>query len=354
MKHKTTKGTIAFRIIYALLTLLAAAAIIFILNELWKILEAYEKSDPEISVKMFLSNFEQYKSELLKELHIECNEFENQSVIEDYFEKLTQGELSYSRNGKMSNDSKSVYNIKTTEGIIAEIEITKSEKEIGYGFYEYEMTGIKFGEVPTYKYSVTAPSNAEVFCNGKKISELYMIAKGDNYSGYEHFGEYIIDPPYSVTYEISGFLNDPVFTAEDSLGHKLTAENNVFSIAQAKEEELSQTALEFAKAYSRYVVNDGRLSDVAKFLAPEMPLYSELEGYENFWHNYHTSYDFLDVDVADPVFYTDSAVSVVVKYDHVLFGVNSAENGELHSKGDFTVYMVKLGREWQVTELVFN
>ena len=117
---------------------------------------------------------------------------------------------------------------------------------------------------------------------------------------------------------------------------------------------LSELALNFAKSYSKYVVNDGSLSAAAEFLAPDMPFYAELKGYENFWHNWHTDYAFLDTEVGDPIFYGENCVSVKVKYDHVLYGVSSSDSGELHSPADYTVYLVKIGDEWKVTELTLN
>lgn len=354
MKKKTTKGTVAFRIIYWTLTILTAGLIVFALTVLWKALASYEKSGPEIAANKLLEEFDSNRPDLLKKLDIKCNEFEDEAAIEGYFEKLTRGVLSYSRNGRKSDDNKTVYNIISDEGIIAEAEVKKSERDLGYGFYEYELSDVKFGEVPTLEYSVTAPGNASVFCNGKEVSAVYVTETGTAYPETEHFQGLIEKIPCTVTYKIAGFINEPEFTAYDESAHPLALQNGKFSLAQAKDVELSQLALEFSKAYSRYVVNDGKLSEAAQYLAPNMPIYDELYGYENFWHNWHTSYDFLDADVEDPIFYSANGVSVRVKYDHVLYGVNSAENGELHSKADYTVYMVKLGEEWKVTDLSFN
>lgn len=354
MKKKLTKGTVVFRVIYWTLTILTAGVIVMALTVLWKALAAYEKSSPEIAANKLLEEFDSNRPDLIKKLDIKCNEFEDETVIEGYFEKLIRGVLSYSRNGRKSDDNTTVYNIISEEGIIAEAEVIKSEKDLGYGFYEYEFSDIKFGEIPTLEYSVTAPSSAAVFCNGKAVSAVYVTETGTAYPETEHFQGLIENVPCSVTYKITGFINEPEFTAYDRSGHPLALQDGKFSLAQPEDGELSQLALEFSKAYSRYVVNDGKLSEAAEYLAPNMPIYDELYGYENFWHNWHTSYDFLDADAEDPIFYSENCVSVRVKYDHVLYGVNSAENGELHSKADYTVYMAKLDEEWKVTDLSFN
>ena len=53
--------------------------------------------------------------------------------------------------------------------------------DLGYGFFEYEITDVQLGKVNTNTYSVTAPGNAVVYCNGKMISESYITEKGPVY-----------------------------------------------------------------------------------------------------------------------------------------------------------------------------
>lgn len=354
MKKKTSNGTIAFRIIYLSLTFLAALLIAAALFILWNGLSAYEKSDPEIPMNTVMEEFGKNKSALVKNLNASVNEFEDREVLNDYLDALTAGELSYSRNGKKSTNDRVIYSIKAGDGVIAEAEVVKSDKELGYGFYKYELNGITFGEIPTHDYSVTAPDSARVFCNGIMISSSYITDRGEIYPESEHFQGLLSAPPKDVTYTLSGFISEAEFTAYDGAGNPLELKDGKFSLAQIADGGLTQLALDFSKAYSRYVVNDGKFGEAADYLASGTPFYSELGDYENFWHNWHSGYDFLDVEAEDPVFYDEKCAAVRVKYDHVLYGVNSSENGELHSKADYTVYLVKTNGSWLVVDLAFN
>lgn len=351
---KNTKGTIIFRILYGVLTFSLAAAIVYVLIFLWNGLKAYEQSSPEIPMDKLIAELTYDKRSVINELGFKLNEFEDINSVERYFERLTEGDISYSRNGKESDDSKTVYNIRASGGVIAQAVVTASGKDLGYGFKEYELKDITFGDIPTSEYSVTAPSNTILFCNGKEVSDKYVIETGTPYAETEHFKGLIEAPPCNFTYSINGFIEEPAFTAEDLLGHQLVLSDKRFSLAEAEDGELSQLALDFSMAYSRYIVNDGKLSAVEEYLAPEMPIYDELNGYENFWHNWHTDYDFLDIETGTPLFYSDKAACVRVKYDHVLYGVNSSKNGELHSPADYTIYMVNMGSGWKVTDLELN
>jgi len=354
MKRKTTKGTVAFRTIYLTMTVLFAGLIIAALYILWNGLSAYEKSDPKLPMNALMEELKKNKSDFIKNLNISTNRFEDKAVLDSYLEALTAGELSYTRNGKKSSDDKVIYNIKAGDGVIAEAEVIKSDKELGYGFYEYELGGVTFGEVPTHEYSIIAPDCVRVFCNGIMVSSDYITETGEAYPETEHFQGLLSVSPRDVTYTVGGFVGEAEFTAYDGAGNLLELRDGRFSLAQIADDKLSQLALEFSEAYSKYVVNDGYLSTVADYLAPNIPFYAELEGYENFWHNWHSDYDFIGVEVGDPVFYDEKCASVKVKYDHVLYGVSSSENGEVHSKADYTVFMVNMNGIWKVVDLAFN
>lgn len=347
-------GTRVFRAVYSALTILFAVTIAAGLTFLWNALSAYEKSDPEIPIKALTEEFEKDKRPLLESLGAKLNEFEDESVVEAYFDKLSQGEITYVRNGKKSSEDRVVYGIKADGGTIAEAEVLKTKRSLGYGFYEYELGKITFGEIPTHQYSVTAPDSARVFCNGIMIPREYVKEEEEAYPESQHFRGYLKNPPRSLTYTIDGFIGEAEFTAYDQEGNELLLNDGAFSLFQKEDPELSKLALDFSLAYSKYVVNDGYLSSVSEYLAPDMPFYTELEGYENFWHNWHTDYAFLDTEVGDPIFYDENCASVKVKYDHVLYGVSSSDNGELHSLADYTVYLVKTADGWKVTEPAFN
>lgn len=354
MKRKNTKGTLVFRAVYLTLTFLLTALILAALCILWNGLKAYEKSDPELPMYALMEKLNKDKSSFINNLSTSVNEFEDKKVLNAYLDALTAGELLYRRNGKKSTDEKVIYNILSGNGVIAEAEVIKSDKDLGYGFYEYELGGVTFGEVPTHGYTITAPDCVRVYCNGIMVSSSYITSEGEIYSETEHFQGLLSSPPKDVTYAIGGFIGDAEFTAYDTAGNLIDLKEGRFSLAQLPNEELSRLALDFAEAYSKYVVNDGYLSTVADYLAPNMPFYSELEGFENFWHNWHSDYDFLNVEVSDPVFYDEICASVKVRYDHVLYGVSSAENGEVRSEADYTVYLVNMNGLWKVVDLVFN
>lgn len=353
--HRTSRGTIAFRITYIVATLLAIGMIAFLLTVLWKFLEVYEISQPDTTINEFIHELENDQSIIYKSADITPNEFEDNNAVKEYLENATNGSITYSRNGKESNQEKNVYNIKVNDDKIAEVTITLDKNsELGFGRYKYTVSDFKTEKIPTHDYTVTAPDNVTLYCNGKEVAKSYVSEKESEFEELDNFHGLIENPPTNVTYTINGFINAPTFTANDAAGNQLELSDGKFSLAKQKNDELSQLALKFSQSYSKYIMNDARLSEVAAYLAPNMPLYAELDRYENFWHNWHTGYDFLNIKLGDPTFYTPDNVSVTVNYDHVLYGVQNSDNGELHTPADYIIYLVNLDGEWKVTELSLN
>lgn len=354
MMGKSRKGTIAFRVIYGLLTIAAIVIIAVVLKTLWDFLQVYEKCQPELAIKAYTKEMTSM-DKLPEELeNVKLNEYEDREALTKYIDSLMDGEIVYKRNGKESDGDTTVYDIKVNENVIARATVVPSPEDAGFGMHEYVVSDVRFGQVNLSSCTVTAPSNATVFFGDKAVDKKYITKKGTPYKDTEYFHGYFEGEIYDVTYKVDGFLYQPEITVKDSFGNELEMKDGKYVLSAHENNELTRFALEFAQNYSKFVVNDGYLSTVTEYLAPDMPLLEELQTFENTWHNYHTDYDFIDVDAGEPLFYNENCAAVKISYDHVLYGVQSSENGELHSKADYTVYLVNTDGNWLVTDLRLN
>ncbi|MBD5081917.1 MAG: hypothetical protein HDT44_09180 [Ruminococcaceae bacterium] len=354
-KTKATKGTIVFRIIYAVLTLSLIAVIAYGLGVLWHFLEAFEKSQPEIPAKAFIDEIHKNKTLYFDKLEFTPNDFEEKSYAEEYFNELANSINSFTRNGKESNDEQTVYTLKNDKDNIANITVKSVGKDLGYGFRECEVTDIKFGQVATSAYSVTIPDNAVLYCNGKEVDRSFITETGEVYKETEHFYDLGSGYLFDDVYTIDGFVKEPTFTAKNAAGDPLELKDGRFLPTTEKNEELSQLALDCAISYSKFIVGDEVLWTVSNYLAPNMPLYNDLVNFMNYW-TYHSSYEFQDETAYDPFFYSDNAASVRVTYKHIMYGVPASVSvdSQLESPTDYTVYLVNIDGEWKVTDITVN
>lgn len=355
-KAKTKIGTIVFVSIYALLSLGLLALMGYGLWHLWNLLDAFQKGQPDAAVTRVIEKISADKMAYFDKLEFVPNEFEDRSYAESYFEELMSGAITFSRNGKLSNDEQTVYSLKKDGKNIANLTVKPDGADLGYGYREYVETDIEFGKVTTGSYSVIAPNDAAVYCNGKEVDKKFITARGKEYEGKEHFFGKVDHTPYEVSYTIEGFIKEPLFTAKDKNGNELEFKDGKFSAVPIKDEKVGEAALEFSKSYSKYIERDDTFMNLSNRLVPDTELYENLRSFNNSWPYIHSGYDFKDIKISDPLFYTENAAMVNVKFDFVLYGVayEISQDNELHQAVNHTVYLIKTDNEWKVIDLEIN
>lgn len=354
-ERRADTGTIVFRSIFIGVTFVLTAAVAYALKTLWEFLELYEVCRPDTAITAYAETLDANRSVIGDKVMFDLNEFETADDLKKLVDEQLNGELTYVRSGRDSTPQKTVYNIRVNGNVVASVTVIPTDEQVRFGLKKYTVSDMEvFKVVTSGSYEATAPSNAVLYCNGKEVDKKYITKTKPAYPETENFHGYFDGNISMVTYKIDGFLNEPRFSAKNIFGEELSAEDGKFVLKTTKNEELSELALTFSETYSKYVMNDARLWEPAEYLAPDMPLYSKLSHFTNYWHNRHTGYDFQKVEVGEPMFYSDKCASVHITYEHVLYGVDNDTDGEPHFATDHTVYLTKIDDEWKVTELVVN
>lgn len=346
-----TKGTIAFRAIYISLTALLAIAIAVGLFILYSFLSDYEKTLPEKSVDEIITrlNSGDY-SDITATAEFQSNGFEDENVYNEYCNGLFNGDYTYSRISKESSEVLQTYKIKSGKNEIARVVLKQTGGKSSFGFPLYSISSVTSGEVKTKTVTVTAPSCASVYLNGICVDTAYITSKSEPDKSLDNFLEYLDMKPYNVTYTVDGFLNEPVITAKDFMGNELQlGENNTFSLATTKDDELSQYALDFSLTYSKFISNDGTKAAVIEQLTDNNPMIPDIEDFENNYYAWHTDYAFADEKASEPTFYSENCATVRVTYNHI---IESTETFTFPA--DNTIYLVKINGEWRVSQLIMN
>ena len=112
-KKPAGTGTVVFRAIYISVTALAVAAVVTGLFVLWDFLAEYEQLLPEKVVESVLAGLEQGETASVYEsAGFTPNPYEDDSAAREYVAGLFKGELSYSKDVKLSTDESPVYAVK--------------------------------------------------------------------------------------------------------------------------------------------------------------------------------------------------------------------------------------------------
>lgn len=354
-KKRTGKGTIVFRAIYISLTLLAVAAVTAGLFVLWDFLAEYESYLPEKAVERAIQPLRQGEyTAVYDSADFTPNRYEDDSAAREYVAGLFKGELSYSKDVRLSTEEAPVYAIKCGGKRVCTLTLKDAGERSDWGFPLYAAAGYSGVEIPTSAITVTAPSNAEIRINGVPLRE--MPVKSEQVKECAHFYGYIDEIPGMAEYRVEGFTHEPEVTAFRADGTALPQEKSGSEYRFALDcgeipQELSELAVNASKTYSKYISADAAFSAVAQYIPQDVPIYDNISTYEAKFYTPHSDYDFLDVSVGEYRRYTEDCVSLRVTYTQRIY---AGYFGDFDFPTDNTLYLARSGGEWLVTDIVMN
>lgn len=354
-KKRAGTGTVVFRAIYISVTALAVAAVVVGLFVLWDFLAEYEQLLPEKVVEGVLAGLEQGETASVYEsAGFTPNPYEDDSAAREYVAGLFKGELSYSKDVKLSTDEAPVYAVKCGGKRVCSLALEQTGEKSGWGFPRYRAAGFSGVEIPTGSITITAPDSVELRINGVLLQEL--PESSEQVRECEHFYGYIDRIPEILQYTVEGFVEQPEVTATSADGGTYRMEQsgseycftrNVGEIPQ----EHSELAVKVSQTYSKYISADAAFSAVAAYVPEDVPLYENIRTYEAKFYTLHSDYDFLDVQVSDYRRYTGECVSLRVTYTQRIY---AGYLGDFDFPTDNTIYLAKNGEEWVATDIVMN
>ena len=354
-KKRSGKGAVVFNTLYISFTLLAVAAVVVGLCVLWGFLAEYESCLPEKVVERAIKPLEQGDyTAVYDSAGFAPNRFEDDSAAREYVSGLFSGEISYSKDVRLSTEETPIYAVKSGGRRVCTLTLKDTGKRSDRGFPLYQAAEFSGVEIPTSGISVTAPDNAELRINGVPMREMPL--KSEQIKECAHFYGYIDEIPAMAEYRAEGFTREPEVTALRNDGTALSQEKSGaeyrFSLDGGEiPSELSEYAADASMTYSKYISADAPLSALAQYIPQDVPLYDNISTYEAKFYTPHSGYDFLDVSVGDFRRYTEDCVSLRVTYTQRIY---AGYLGDYDFPTDNTLYLAKSGGEWIVTDIVMN
>ncbi len=199
------------------------------LSFFWKFIEAFEASRP-------LNTIDDYMAKLTEE-HI-CDtqadliaRIDHNIMSEEACRKMIcdsiEGNITYAKKPSESTDTKTVYVLRSGSRIIGTVTMTTTEID-EYNFPRWKISEEKFDFsflLGIETYSVTVPQDFQVYVNGTKLSEEYVVQTGIEYDVLERFyDDYAL--PTMVTYEVEPVMGEFETQVTDAEGNVVLIDEN--------------------------------------------------------------------------------------------------------------------------------
>ena len=338
-----------FYIILSAFVLAFLIALFFFLRHIEARLADYEASLPQYEAERIFEEFYQplNVAMLYQAAGRELPPFEDASVIQRYYDALTEGkELQYYKISTGLDDTEA-YAVKAGDIRLSVFSLEKSGKFSKYGSPLYQLGEISFYEEAQESVIVKAPEGSAVYINGIALDDRYCTESGIETASCAHMPEGVSGVTYR-TYKVDGLLNAPEVTVKDQTGetHPLTYDESakICTAGLIYSETLRQTygdyVTEAAQAIAAYMQMDSYFGAVEKYLEKGTPLYESTRTSETYFVMPHSGYGFEDVQAGEFYAYDANTFSCRVSFRHILYKPGFEDYVDFV---DTTLYLRKVG-----------
>lgn len=353
-------------LIYVFLLLFSSCALWYVL---WNKLNAYQNSyelakaaaNPDLVVVNYLDMFAKENiSDLVTDEWDEINKYETSVNINDFISSNVENDIIDWKRRDDYTDFKPKYDIYSSDNYLGAIALKQKSAVDNYGFHMCEIDHAEIGFVPENLSSITikAYDGTQIFVNDTLLADACiqktplndsMYVEASNDTGTEYF---------ISTYELNGFFDFPSVRIErdgyicemditDDNEYHRTFEQTCM-IDENMLSEISDRALEIAKAYDYYAAGIREIGGMAQYFLHSGKGYRTLAGlaFDISIAGATTTYDILSAETGNLLVYSDDAV--VIDTHQTIHRVH--RRIEYDENIDVRWYLTKIGGRWYVKD----
>lgn len=318
------------------------------------VLKDFESSQPYKVVEKYLKKIEngEYSYPFVYSKFVQTDFAGSEECISVLRQRYENKELSFLESSSHSGVDTVRYNIYGNGERIGYVILSISDTKTKYGFKTWKIENCEPFEF-LEKYTVTVPKGYILYADGSIIADKY-ISNTEKVDDYPEING--IESPGYVTYELDGFIKEPVFTVDPIYGEAYTQTvsedfnniiferkevnyNNIYNfIRSAMEEYISVISLEKEmENYLQYVLDGSEYSKVVENFNSSWTMYNpEIlgSGLENF-------------KILRYEEYTDTQILAEISFDYVVELKYSTE--EYHS--NYKIILIKTENGWKIANM---
>ncbi len=219
MSNKAKKGH-GFWIFYLFFVIFLCVFCIVGLTFVSDFLADYESSQPYNVVEKYVEKLESGDYSYAIGLSgFKWTDFSTEKeCIEILDERYGDADIYYLESSTRLGSDKVRYNLYADGERLGHVILTKTDAKTKYGFNTWKVESCENFEF-LGTYTVSVPGGYSLYADDKIVSGKYIISENIE-SEYPQIGE--IRQPYTVTYEIGGFITPPDFTVDPIHGEEYT------------------------------------------------------------------------------------------------------------------------------------
>ena len=264
---------------------------------LWRYIEAYEKTQPEKTMRAYMQEFDEERVYYLT--YDFLGTFDNnlqsrEQIFDEYIRPMLGDKVKYKKNPAEPLQTRVVYSLLSDDKLIGSVTLEQSEKEeIGFKFWNVVDEQVDFSFIrEVNSKSVTVPESFTVTCNGYTLGGKYVTGRVNSYDSLAYLEEYGFVLPDMLTYTVTDYLGDVEFRVfdEDGAEHALDEnfENLIINRAlnnctEAETERLTKFIEDYCKYYVAFMGSHrdliyGNYANLKPYLLPGSDLAIRMNG----------------------------------------------------------------------------
>ena len=180
-------------------------------------------------------------------------------------------------------------------------------------------------------YQIVKMGDHKAFVNGVELDDSFTIQKATTVA--ERYLPENVNGFITCTQQVDGLMEVPTVVITDADGENVevsydeaTRTFTAKTDSNTMEDDHSQLALEAAKVYSRWMIDEEHdRAVVAKYFDPSSDVYSTIVKSTELWMQNHAGYRFENDSVTDFARYSEDIFSVKVKTDLIVTRIDGSE-----------------------------
>ncbi len=315
-------GAAIYTVFLLLYILLLAIVIIYVLKQVWKYEEDYEKSLPEPVIEQYMQdlNANLWGDSIAQTVSQMPHPFQTEAEVSELVKEMLSEGLTYRRTASSGTGNTIAYDILCGGNAIGKVTLQEDEskaEEMSGDLLPWKVASEEFDFSGLYSSTeVTAPASYIVKLNGYTLGEEYITERDIHFDNLESYYYEYSGLPTKVTYHADHIMGhiDPI--VYDEFGNEFVYDESkddsqyMVSVNDETRQRLDSFLRDFSDAYLRYSSNVSEPMYAYNLLLPYLKQGSEFQNKmqqaavtDNWSHNYN--YQFLSSEIINAVTMSD-------------------------------------------------